>query len=279
MLIQRLRDFLSKDPILFLVLAAPRSGTTHWMNAHFASDEILNFTEPFHTHRAFSITAEDMQRLKPAGADWEIEDHSTCPNFAAWRRENPVQLVAYLKEKAKSLGRKAIVLKLFPGHLDFADVATLIEDKRTVPIILHRNALNSFISNTKAHEVKSFIGVDTTNIRPALDLEQLQYWQQHLVDWYSSTLKLVKKKPCYAVWSYEKLFENGDQSALDITSKLLLSCGVKPLENTQPEIKQQDRAKNWQDKIANSDEVETFLKESNLLLDYSALLGDDRMIS
>ena len=47
-----------------------------------------------------------------------------------------------------------------------------------------------------------------------------------------------------------------------------------PADLSETQLKQQDKAARWQDKIANTDVVEAYLAEHDPLLDVSALFRD-----
>lgn len=80
---------------------------------------------------------------------------------------------------------KIISFKVFPGHLDVAGLDALLSHPSVIPLVITRDPLDSFISESKAKALSNFIGVDTTLIRPQLRWEEYKRWRASRREWLS----------------------------------------------------------------------------------------------
>lgn len=263
---------MSDQPTVILVLAAPRTGTTHFMERHFNRQSVDSYTEPFHPFQVLSLFKEDIKtlardfRAPGAGMDGDIEDDKT---FTRWRRRNPGLVLDHFVAKARRGKKGFIALKIFPQHCPIAEVGALLQRSNVVPVIMHRDLLDGWISEEKALALGTYYSTDTTGFRPTLKTDGFYAWHDKLVGWYSVVAHLTAGMTRF-VLRYEDLYGAGADEAA-IVQPLLTHLGLEysPAQG----MTRQDTAVRWQDKVANPDAVQTFLDRVKPELDLSTMFS------
>lgn len=263
----------TREPLVVVILSAPRSGTSHFMLRHFAGGAVAGYTEPFNPWKAFGLMPADMEALAEKHGDigtLQFEQASENEGFSYWRRYNPGLVVDHMVEKARRARKSHIAFKIFPGHCPEAEVAALLRRETVVPLILHRNLLDSWISEEKAQARGRFQSVDTTDDKPVLDINHFYSWHTKLMLWYSFLEVETRHKPRH-VLRYEDLYgPSGREEA--VMTPVLADIGLKFAPRAG--LEQQDKAQDWHDKVGNAEEISAFLDRLKPTLAFSDMFKE-----
>lgn len=129
-------------------------------------------------------------------------------------------------------------------------------------LLLHRNPLDSYISNKKALRIKKWRHIDTTDIKVKFDSNT---FQEHVkqIQTYETNIKTLAKK--YKITLIELNYEDIHQYDTDEEkmSYILSEMHRQGCNLLKSRFQKQDRAPNYQDKVKNYPEMIQFLKDNN----------------
>jgi hypothetical protein len=122
--------------------------------------------------------------------------------------------------------------------------------------VLRRRPIECYISGVKAHAASKYAKVDTTAIKPALEIEHFVEWAQRMRRWYRWAYASLKERgQPFARLSFEEHLDGlTGEEALSRIVPLLTPLGFPDVkipprvfegERQDKEPRYQDRAANW----------------------------------
>jgi pyruvate-formate lyase-activating enzyme len=248
-------------PPVLLVLSLPRSGS------NLLFDALEGYGQA-------SVLREAFNPIGAYGADQMVVDEfgqllgrtllgPTDDRLVRHLRRHPADSLLQLRRMAASRGRKALMLKIFPDHIDDEVLLqNLLPDEQVRPVFLMRSPLDAWISLQKARASWNWTGVDTTDLRPEVDAQDFAIWQDRAETWFAGLAGAVRasgREP--TVLSYEADLCAPEASATDRIAGLLDRIlpelrGDRPCWSTRP---RQDRTTDPFARIANGAELRTWL--------------------
>jgi LPS sulfotransferase NodH len=231
------------------ILAVPRTGSNQlcWL---LRSCESLNVKfEIFHPSWVGYLDGHDLEGLYVASNGRVVDDASLC----AWRAANPG---ATLDELFKTGGERTIVFKLFPGHLTRNRIRSEIFTREDICyLMLRRRPIESFISSVKAELVKAHNNVDTTALKPVLDVTRFVRWAARTREWYDWVAGELAARARSAVeMTYERhlnLAENAMALSKALDSLATVGLAHPTTASEILTLDRQDREPRYQDRVAN----------------------------
>lgn len=178
-------------PPVLLVFSLQRSGSNLLFDALEGYGEALVLREAFNPIGAYGadqmVVAEFGQLLGLPLLG------PTDDRLVRHLRRHPVDSLLQLRRMAASRGRKALILKVFPDHIDDAVLLEdLLPDDQVRPFFLTRSPLEAWISLQKARAGWSWTGVDTTDLRPGVDPQTFAIWQDRVETWFAGLAGAVR---------------------------------------------------------------------------------------
>jgi LPS sulfotransferase NodH len=231
------------------ILAVPRTGSNHLCRLLRNSKNLNVKAELFHPVWVGHLDGSDLRGLRAAANGRVVDDASLC----AWRAANPGLT---LDELFKTGGNRTLVFKVFPGHLTRDRLRSEIFGREDIGyILLRRRPIDSFISILKADLIRTYVHVDTTDLKPNLDVASFVRWAKQTQEWYDWLAGEVSATAPPAIeMSYERHLNLADDrmvlaNALDALPRLGLE---RPTVRSEVgRLNRQDREPRYQDRVAN----------------------------
>jgi len=240
------------------ILAIARSGSTR-LNQILKSAGMNTKAELFHRHARGTLAPREFSALEQASNGAVHDDES----YIAWRHDNPLATL----EALYGVRRKGVVaFKVFPGHLERPKLEALFGREDIGFAILARRPIDSFISKIKAQTVGTFRGVDTANMKPALEADAFLKWARGMRQWYDinrSDLR-ARAKP-FADLTFENHIDGlTARESLERMRPLLRKVGISDFNTLEEEeaLQRQDRESDYRKRVANWEEFEKTLRRN-----------------
>ncbi len=258
-----------------LVLAAPRTGSNNLITLFNAHPGIRQTYEIFHPKKAYSIKEQDVAAINSRGHNFPEEYFSEDKEFARFRRQEAVRFLDILAEDTLAAGYPVLLTKIFRGQLEEDTLKAVINRPNTAVLVLYRNPLDMVISRLKASITNRYTLSDTTTLVPELTIPDLKSGIAQLTNWFTNVNALTKDIRDRGVFSYEDLFGRSQFMAIRQINSFLESVGMTPEipAYVKTRLTKQDKAKRWQDKISNPDEIEAWLKAEDAINSFGHLFG------
>lgn len=178
----RWREF----PTVFLV-CCERSGSSQVMQLLRLFRGVEVFPELFHPRGPDSGVSS---LALAAGLPAKV---GRAPDLGRWVRADPLRALDVLAASAPP-STLAFATKLFPTFLEheFLD-RCLMAAPNAHFVTLTRSPIDTFISLTKAKSMGEWAHVDTTNLRPSLQVDEFVAWHRRISDWYRQVEGLLAR--------------------------------------------------------------------------------------
>ncbi|MEM9795120.1 MAG: hypothetical protein AAF919_01435 [Pseudomonadota bacterium] len=250
---------------LIFELSGPRVGSTAFRYALRgfsrieALGELLNprSFEPYGWEEAFTAQA------RKAGHD--IEDGIQA--MRAFCVANPLEAVEIGLRTFDGLGAEYGVLKLAPGHLGAPLTDALLRRFRPAGIVLRRNPADQYISREKALSLRAWRGVDTTDIKPELEVGAFRAFRRRQQNHYQMGCFLMRRHGLpYRVLDYQELIDARTplrQRLPDLFASLGMELGA--YDDASEQMRKQDKSTARADKVQNWDAFQDALRTQNAL--------------
>ncbi|HWA90900.1 MAG TPA: sulfotransferase [Rhizomicrobium sp.] len=232
------------------VLAMPRTGSSHVNKLLKSIPQVNAKSELFHRAAQARFTRREADALERRGAP--VDDNEA---MIAWRRANPAATIEGIQEGSRE---PVLAFKVFPNHLPrpvMRDAFFTRDDMAF--LLLRRRPIECYISGLKARSAGSFTLIDTTAMKPALDIDDFLEWSERVRRWYGWFQHTLEEegKP-FGTISFERHLDGktGRQS-LELILPMLKDAGFDMLTmpNEVIEGERQDQEARYQDRVANWD--------------------------
>lgn len=249
-----------------VVFAIPRTGSTNLAKVMAGFENILSFEEVFH-NEALYVGSHNQggfsQFLKRKGVEF---DDIYDPRIVSYFKRDVNRSFSLMNEYALERERSAFSVQIFHGHLPVYCVRQLLEGSRPPCIVLHRNPIDSFISNVKAAQTSKFENVDTTDISVSLIPQKYVEWYNNHAQFYGMIIHMLERAQApYIVMKYDDLYgadkPHLSDQLLEQLEPLGVSLGGYKGAN---ELMKQDRETDYARKVANWDDFTTKLRRRGL---------------
>jgi LPS sulfotransferase NodH len=237
------------------VFAVPRTGSSHLNKLLRSCPEIVGKSELFHRHQLGQLKPVELRAL----SKWSDGAVTDALSFRQWKRDHPLETLEALHEASKD---KVIAFKVFAGHLMRESIEALFLPRDDMTFaILRRRPIESYISTVKAKAGEKFTLVDTTAVKPELDIENFKLWMQRAKDWYDWVQQALEARGRpYAEIGFEKHFEgNSGEESLRMVLAELEKAGLPGMTVPKKIIEgeRQDRESDYRARVANWDAFES----------------------
>lgn len=253
-----------------LILGAPRTGTNYLLNLLAHRPDVRAHHEIFHPAQAFGYDADALRMFcRLTGDDIDTVDDERLPmQLARW----PEAAVRCLRDVAERSGAQFMFFKMFPGHGDGTiDTVERVLRHVDAAVFVKRRILDSYISVTKALAVGQFFGMDTTGLRPKLDVDHFVEWYRETSLWHIRCTEAWMRRfgsSDVPVLRYDEFTAGAGSSNLRSVEELL--CDRVPLAMpasgavVTDALERQDRGSSPHHKVANYDEFAAALARKGL---------------
>lgn len=156
------------------ILAMGRTGSSHLVQLLRACPQLNVKAELFKENAR--LRADDRDTLRTASGA------SDDGALTKWRRSHPARVLDVLFEAG---GARPLFFKVFYRHLTRERIAHEIFSRDDIRyIVLRRRMIDSFISNRKAHHYGAHADVDTTGLKPTIQVREFVAWTRRVRSWY-----------------------------------------------------------------------------------------------
>jgi len=235
------------------VIAMPRTGSSHLDKLFRSCRELNSKSEMFHGHAGFLISPKEKAALEALGCD-AFDDKR---QFALWRRRHAFETLDALH---RAHGR-FVVFKVFPSHLKPPMMEEEFLPRTDMAFaVLRRRPIECFISGIKTRTSHKFSRIDTTAIKPELEVADFITWAQKMRRWYRWAYAALKARgEPFARLSFEEHLDglSGEES-LERIVPLLAPLGFPQVQIPHKifEGLRQDKEPRYQERAANWDAFE-----------------------
>lgn len=268
----RLRRDLPVDPgpraDLVLVIGAARVGS------NFVNDRLGHMAGNLAANELFLATEAIGMRKLPElqerlfGPDLRIENDRD-PRARRACGSDPERVLDHLRAVAAGRGCDTVSLKLFPNHMRPVDRRHLIAARPRLVLFLTRKRIDSYISGRKARQVGSFFQVDTTDVKPAVDLGGFHRFSRFRDMMLTRMIRQVARQGLpWARLDYDAVMAHGPAAvdrALNTVWGVAGLPGRIPADAPTPRARKQDKTADSFDKIANGPAFRADLARTGLL--------------
>lgn len=238
------------------ILAIARTGSTR-LNQILKSAGMNTKSELFHRQARGALAPGEFAALERVSGGAVHDGES----YVAWRHENPLATLDALH----GVRRKGVLaFKVFPGHLEKAKLESLFRADDIGFAILSRRPIDCFISKVKAQSIGRFRGVDTADMKPALEVEEFLKWASGMRLWYDANRNELRARARpFAELTFERHIDGlTARESLERMRPLLEAIGLSQfdlLEENETHIRQ-DREPDYRKRVANWEEFAQALR-------------------
>lgn len=248
--------------------AAPRTGSNLLSETWGAFDRHLCFNEVFHTQGVLEAQRHLSALSRHLGQPFRsIHD----PALIAVARGAPMRFLDTMAHIAAEDGAESYSFKLFPPHLDDAQLPDVLGRPDLSVVILKRRSIDAHVSDLKAARARCWMRVDTTGTRVALNLDRYLDWKRRRDAWYERVEALLTDigKPA-PVLRYEIDIDTDAVRRLALSRRLFAGFGLPAVlraDRPAPQLFKQDRAEDVADKVTNWAEFLNLAEARDVLSD------------
>jgi len=255
----------------FALIAYRRTGSNYLMKVLDSFPEIEFFGEVYHKQTVWMPSQRKKDYLK-----WLKETHNISitagdkpfedKELVRFNHNSPEYFLDFLRSTTKY---KYAGFKIFPEHLKWYKLKTsLLENKQVTKIVLKRNLLDVYISDSILRLTNSSQSQDTSNIKIDFDCLEFKTWYYDTQCFYSRIERFLRNSnQNYAELSYEYIHSHDrNEEKVAFIQSWLNQHGIQTKD--RPKVssytKKQDKRKNSLAKVKNAREVEDYLVQHNL---------------
>lgn len=237
------------------VAAHPRSGSTFFCGLLHSIPELKVYFEIFHSN--IDVIKSHLH------GDYEAVNHFFYPSGGELSKQT---ILSCSEEYLQFLGEhnrdKRLVYKVFPGHLPQKQLNGVVSSSEVI-VILHRNLLHSFISDSIATEMQRWASVDTSEKRTYFSPDKFISHVKKVIGFYDQIRELGNDKTIVEV-NYETIIAAASP-ILEI-QKIFETINLKfdVDERMAKNFKRQDKRVLAEDKVSNPEELMLFLRANKL---------------
>lgn len=244
---------------VILILCAGRSGSNLLCSMMRSIPGNAAYFEVFADHGIEGLQHLPHCRANMAALLGLAADDATDDAFLAARTADPVGFFYALCAASQSVGHTSLSCKIFPDHLTPANLEALLRFPNLSVLFLTRSRIERRISAVKGDILRSFVGVDTTDLRPTLPLAlflQDAFDTDRLLEGLYQQVRSNGLK--HGLLSYDADLDIAPDLRFDRLASVLCDLGINvdfSAAVTEGWIVKQDRAGQWTDKIVNGFEI------------------------
>ncbi len=254
-----------------VIIASERTGTNYLCALLGHHPQIASYYEIF-SNVAVMMTDEEVKALC-ALQIWPFA-HRSDPQLVERFKSSPHQIIKLIGSElsSKEIDRekeRILSFKVFQGHLPPKVLAQMIDKYSAIAVT--RRVIDTYISFVKATKTSAWLKLDTTQVKPALDIEDFVSWyeqrQTHYKQCANQYLETYHSK--IEVLRYEEFTRGSNAENLAfVCEKISAATGVVFNRfSAEFDLKfwKQDRNQSVTDKVANWSEFEKQLQQKGLL--------------
>ena len=236
---------------LITILGLGRSGTSNLIKMLDCVTNMDVNSEIFHLKMCYT-NYENTQLLEKNKSNY-FEKEKFDNKFLKHKNNNDrdLNILNFLLENCK---KKYFLFKLFKYHLNEKLFDEIIEKSDYVIILERKNKIDTYISERKANQIKTFIYQDTSDIKIKFDTKKFSQHKQLHENTYNYYHEKCKNKKVLNL-SYQQTFdkENFYKIILNFIHDLNIDY------ETSEQLPIQDKESDYSKKISNYEEVKDFI--------------------
>jgi len=243
-------------------VSAHRTGSSALSEMLRKHEQVYGLGEVFHWTQHWEWGEKAAAFFGPGSCNGGQLKPEIATDLGRLKREDPVSFIVKLSEVGTERGYKAIQFKVFPGHLSWEAFDTILRRTQPLCYCLTRRPVDMYISQSKATELGKWGRVDTTTLKPRIEVSDFLTWHAARQKHWQVAMFLAKQHgiamPCL---HYEHLYSKG-QDPVETLRAFYKTLGVDLGVRTGASLAQfvQDKAKTPRDKVANWDEFHASLE-------------------
>lgn len=255
----------------FALLAYRRTGSNYLMNIFDSFPEMEFFGEVYHRQTVWMPSERKQEYISWLAANHDIKLKAGNKPFedkelVKLNHERPDYFLDFLPASTKF---KYAGFKIFPEHLHWHQLkSNVLVNKKVPKIVLKRNLLDVYISDSILKLTKCSQKQDTSKIKIDFDCLDFKAWYFDTQSFYSRIeLFLKNDNQKYSELSYEQIHSySSNAEKVDFLQSWLNEHGieVKQKPKAVDYIKKQDKRKQSLAKVNNAEQVEKYLIDNNL---------------
>ena len=175
-----------------ILLASERSGSTVFMRT-LKNQGIRAIDQVFHPQRAWDLKLyPEVMRIASQVLELKDSENFEIEASKSFRRENmPIDFLTEIENMA-ACANTHFIFSLFPSHLSLVQLATICS--RFPVLALVRSPIDQYISTVKASKIGTYIGKDTTDIKPSIEADKFVAYWKFMQEGYCRALGLKYKQ-------------------------------------------------------------------------------------
>lgn len=249
---------MSKNYIV--IIAHARSGSTYLCRLMKNISELNVLLEIFHFK--LDVIKSYLKDLYPI-----LSDSLNFPNDEKLIRTHILKhcqkYLSILQEENRD-PNKILTFKVFPGHLPYRQLSEVLGESRLI-LILHRNLLHSYISNTIAVKMQKWDNIDTSQEKVKFsDVNFINHVSQ-VTKFYDSVKDIVEKSNVKCIELDYETYSNSENPLPLLVTKLRGALDIYlQFTNDNINIVKQDKRRFASDKVLNLSEMLHYLNNYGL---------------
>lgn len=255
-------DRLAK-PIV--IIASERTGTNYLCALLDHHPQIAAYYEIF-SNVAVMMRDEQVKALC-ALQDWPFHHRGDLELIDRFK-SCPDQIIRLIRDSLSG-GEKILSFKVFQTHLPHRTLAQMIEDYSAIAVT--RRVIDSYISFIKATATDAWLRLDTTRIKPTLNIDDFVRWYSERRAFYelcaNQHFKAHQRE--IEVLRYEEFTRGSNLENLAFSCKKVSAATGVTLSSIHPEFElefwKQDKNQSVASKVENWSEFEEQLQKKGLL--------------
>jgi hypothetical protein len=139
----------------------------------------------------------------------------------AWVRRHPHAVINTMTSIAEKYHKSLFSFKLFPGHLSTTNTLATIGDLRPFIVFISREPIDTFISLKKAREAGGWSGINTSEMRVTLDVDEFLSWHVATQEFLTGAWAAAERfaAGCAQI-TYREIYGGGDPAEIVVRRKL-----------------------------------------------------------
>ena len=189
------------------------------------------------------------------------------PNLIAFARNDPEGVIEIAETAAAAAGYHWLGVTLMPTQIDGTNLKRLASAPDTHIVFLMRRHLPRFISLEKANAVGAWKYVDTTDVKPEVEIERLEVAIRNVEDWFALATGIIRDLGLPSVTlTYETHVRGGPETTLAALSEAFPDFPWRPGDPVgNPITTRQDAEEDDFAKLGNGDALKAELTRRDLL--------------
>lgn len=266
------------------IISVARSGTNYFVSTLNKFNRAAAYFELFGDRGVFGILNHPTVAERLSAIIERPVETADDPELVRVFRDRPALHLSLLNHCAAQTGYDWMSYKVFPDQVDIHKLKHSLLQDSTKVLFLTRSRLETYISLQKALSFGKWKNIETSDLRPAIDVDAFLSWAKHQTGWYTMLYAHVRSNDVpFEIVDYETQINVPQAELLRTCQGLLKRFGI---DADYPEdeahkavVTKQDKTKDPFDRIANGPQTrDQLVAKGQLEYALSAPLAEGNLV-